>query len=71
MDYIYYKLNCSKCGRKILVEIALCGTNHNLSVIATCADCLKSHWNEVPEEFLKERKQEAKDIKAWVNDERS
>jgi hypothetical protein len=35
-----YLLRCPACGRKVLVEVALLGTNHNLSVSATCAECL-------------------------------
>ena len=31
---------CPKCGRKILVERALIGTNHTTLTLVTCWDCL-------------------------------
>ena len=34
-------LKCSKCGKKIIVNITLCGVNHNIAVHATCASCIK------------------------------
>lgn len=33
-------VQCSKCGRRILVERPLIGVNHTAKVIATCWDCL-------------------------------
>lgn len=33
-------VECSECGREILVERGLIGVNHTLEVIATCWDCL-------------------------------
>ena len=34
-----YMVERHKCKRKILVETILIGTNHNMSVSATCAEC--------------------------------
>jgi hypothetical protein len=41
LKYEYHKLKCSKCGRKILVEIGLIGVGHNAIVSVTCAECFK------------------------------
>ena len=54
-----YMLQCRKCGRKIVVETVLNGTNHNLAVHVTCAECMEID-EEHPEiikqvaDFLKE-----------------
>lgn len=66
IEYTYYKKKCSKCGRKILVEIVLIGTNHNADIIATCAECLKKE--SLPKEFVSERPEIAKDIEEWINE---
>lgn len=41
LGYTYYKKECTKCKRRILVEIGLIGTNHNAGVSVTCVDCIK------------------------------
>lgn len=63
MSYINYKRSCSTCGRKLLIEINLNGSNHNLSVNATCGECIK------PEElnlFEETWPREAKAIREWI-----
>lgn len=62
--YEYHKLKCSKCGRKILVELTTFGIPHHFGVAATCAECLK-----ISEEFRKARLQEAQDIESWIKEE--
>lgn len=62
MEYAYYKLKCKYCGRKILVEVLLMGTDHNASIIATCADCLKG---KIDSDFAKTNSA-AKDITEWI-----
>lgn len=36
-----YKANCSKCKRKILVEMVVNGSWHHSTPTVTCSDCLK------------------------------
>lgn len=55
-----YMLSCSKCGRKILVETALCGTNHNIGVFATCAECLSPDGK-----FQEDHPEVVKKIEEW------
>lgn len=55
-----YKVKCSGCGRKILVEIFLIGVSHNASVSATCADCLNIH-----PDYKAKNPEEAKAIEEW------
>lgn len=55
-----YFLTCRECRRKILVEIALLGTNHNATVTAICAECLK-----IGENFKKEQPKVSEQIEEW------
>lgn len=66
-EYAYYKMVCQTCGRKILVEVLLIGTNHNASIVASCAECLQKR-KDFPafKKFKKQHPQEAKDILAWA-----
>jgi hypothetical protein len=41
LDGICHLLECPECKRKILVSVGLIGINHTISIVATCADCLK------------------------------
>lgn len=54
-------LQCTQCGRKILVSIVLNGTNHNMSVSVCCADCLSTD-----DEFTKEYPEVSKKIENWT-----
>jgi len=65
LEYSYYKLKCSKCGRKILVEAILAGTDHNVDLIVTCAECIKPPFNE---EFVRKYPDIAKDIESWIRE---
>lgn len=63
---IYYKLQCGKCGRKILVEVLLIGSNHNADVMVNCAECLKK--SGVHPEFKKRYSKAASDIERWISE---
>lgn len=67
LKYEYHKLKCPICGRKILVEIGLTGTSHNILVNATCAHCLKN--TGLPEEFKKKHANASADIEKWLKEE--
>lgn len=66
LGYTYYKKECTKCKRRILVEIGLIGTNHNAGVSVTCANCIKEE--QIPEEFKKENPEAYNDIMKWVKE---
>jgi hypothetical protein len=58
-------LCCQKCGRKILVEIAMCGVSHNLSnlsIAATCGECLR-----LGEAFKQSYPSQAEKIEKWLD----
>lgn len=61
-----HKLNCSVCGRKILVTIGLIGIGHNAVVIAECGECIKS---KIDVDFAKREPQKAEEINRWLNDD--
>lgn len=63
--YNYYKLQCSKCFRKILVEIHLIGVSHNASVTAICADCITMKEDS---DFAKDKPKAYKDITNWIKE---
>ena len=56
-------LKCHKCGRKIIVEFVINGTNHNMNVAATCAECVV-----LSEDFKKNNPEEAKKIEEFVKE---
>jgi hypothetical protein len=60
------KLKCSKCGRKILVEIGLIGVSHNAMVNVTCAECLKK--GGLSDDFKKRFVEVAADIEKWLEE---
>ena len=53
---------CHKCGRKMVVEMALIGVPHHLGVTVTCGDCLV-----VTEQFRKEHPEVASQIERWLH----
>jgi hypothetical protein len=59
-DTMGHLLTCQKCGKKILVEVVLMGTNHNTAIQATCLDCLK-----LSEEFRSLHPKVADQIDHW------
>jgi len=61
--YTYHKLACTKCGRKIIVEVLLIGVDHTASITAVCAECLKKGVNK---EFAEKNPEAAKDIEEWI-----
>ena len=52
---------CNKCGHKILIEMALIGSQHHVGVTATCGDCLV-----VPEQFRKEHPEAVSKVEKWL-----
>jgi hypothetical protein len=66
LRYEYHKLKCSKCGRKILVEIGLIGVSHNAVVRVTCAECLKKA--KLSDVFKKCYTETADDIERWLEE---
>ena len=63
--YTYAKCECQQCGKKILVERVLIGSDHTSDVLVTCLDCLmKKGLNE---NYKKMNPNFAKDIEDWYN----
>ena len=60
---IGYFLECSKCEKKILVEMILFGPPHHQKPSATCAECL-----EVMERFRKEQPKITEQIESWAKE---
>lgn len=60
MESAYYKCQCKKCGRKILVEIGLIGTPHNTEPVVTCAACLV-----IASQYKEKFPAQAQDIEDW------
>ena len=54
---------CSKCGRKMLVEMALIGSQHHVGVTVVCGNCLV-----VTEEFRKEHPKIVSTIENWLHE---
>ena len=63
MDYCYKTAACSKCGRRILVEMGLIGVPHHSWVMVTCAECLQV---PVAEAFRERRPDAAAEIEKWL-----
>ena len=68
MEYAYYKLKCNKCGRKILVEMALIGIPHHTGVSATCADCVDMTTPQA-QLLAKQHPDVAKELAEWFREE--
>lgn len=65
IKYLYHKAVCSKCGRKILIEISSIGTAHQMIQNVVCAECV----GEIDENFRKLHPRAADDIERWVKEE--
>lgn len=63
-DYLYHKLECDTCKRKILVEMIMFGVAHHRRVIVTCAKCV----GPLESEYVDGRPEAAKDIKEWLEE---
>jgi len=61
-DYMYWKRECSKCGRKIVVEQFLIGVNHAHTTVANCLECVTPH---LPDGYVKEHPEAAADLLEW------
>lgn len=46
MIYMYTIRKCSSCGREILVERLLLGTDHTAGIIVSCKECLKKNFQK-------------------------
>ena len=57
---------CAFCKRHILVQIVLCGINHNTHVAATCGECFKIHG--LSKDYIKHNRKDAKKIKKWLKE---
>jgi hypothetical protein len=55
-----YLLECPGCKRKIVVETAINGTDHNISVSVTCGECVNL------EELSKSNPSVAGQIAIWL-----
>jgi hypothetical protein len=64
--YEYRKLRCSRCGRKILVEIGLIGVSHNAVVSVACAERLKEVG--LSDDFRRRFAKAAADIERWLEE---
>jgi hypothetical protein len=60
-------LECSNCGRKILVERFLIGVNHTTSIKIICQDCLRK--SRIAKNFREKHPKEAREIEDWLKDE--
>lgn len=58
---IGYKVKCRTCGRGVVVECVLNGTNHNISVGVTCLECVK-----LTEESRERLPEVSKTLDRWV-----
>jgi hypothetical protein len=62
--YEPHLVRCARCGRKILVEIALNGNSHNVHVSATCGECLRDR--PLSAGFRGDHPMEARMIEEWL-----
>jgi len=60
-------LECSFCGRKMLVSVVLLGISHNAGMTVDCHECLKV--NGINPEYAKERPENAARIQRWLDDD--
>lgn len=63
LDYTYYKLQCARCSRKILVEMSLFGIPHHTNPSVVCGECIKRQF---PKGYKQEHPEAYKDIKEWL-----
>lgn len=63
MESIYYKCQCRKCGRKILVEMGSFGSRHTTKPDVICADCLV-----IAPQYKKKFPDRAQDIENWLRE---
>lgn len=67
LAYRYHKLECTECGRKVLVERHVNGSDHCLRVSVTCAACVKL---PLPEGFVSDAPEAAAHITEWLEGNR-
>lgn len=58
-----YMLKCPHCNRKMIVDCLLNGSNHNISVSVTCAECLV-----LSEEWKEKNPKQTKQIESFTNE---
>ena len=66
-DTLTYFSTCSKCGRRILIQILSFGISHNADVVTTCAECLKREGIDAA--YTKDHPEDAKRIQEWIDEE--
>lgn len=66
-DILTYFCKCSKCNRKVLVQILSFGVSHNSDVATTCAECLKREG--INKEYAEKDPNTAKRIQEWLDEE--
>lgn len=54
---------CRRCGRKVLVELALIGAPHHVAVMVTCGECL-----EPSEQMRREHPEIVSAVEKWLRD---
>ena len=64
LRYTYWKLNCDKCGKQILVEMIHEDQLKPMTVIATCGQCLIEEG--LNEEFIEEHPEIIEDMNVWL-----
>ena len=60
MSFTYYTCKCSKCNRKILVEITTIGADCDTEPIVNCAQCLS-----IVPAYRTSHPKETEDIERW------
>lgn len=64
LKYTYYKMNCEKCGRQVLVEIVYEDKLPNMEVHTICGPCLvEKGFND---EFIEGYPEVVKDMNRWL-----
>jgi hypothetical protein len=66
LDVMGHLTACQKCGRKLVVELALIGVPHHVGVYVTCGNCLV-----LPGQFRKEQPAISAKIDGWLHDGQS
>lgn len=61
MAVMEYLIQCSKCKRKILVEMPMIGVPHHTGISAMCGECLV-----VADSFKSVYPEQAKEIEEWL-----
>lgn len=55
------------CGKRIVIQILLNGTSHNLGLSIICSDCVKA--GKIDSKYKNENPEMAKTIEEWARKE--